>query len=409
VRSESRRRRGVGVIVLLVGAGTASCGGHRLAPPLVAPQGVATTRRPAITVPAGARLAIGTSQGMEIWSATTGVFTVGPTLGDVVVSDVAWSADGRYLSWQTVPVGGHQGAELWDADVSSGITEHWGPVPAGRTYGAVVTRASGVLTYGAVITERTSASGRRTLLPAAPDPAGGRFESWSGGWVAESAARAGELRVQRVSAAGASVPPVVVLDAPSGDGARFDLEAVAVDGRQFAAELGAHGKGCQTAGSAELWTASLTTGVVGDSTPPLAAGRVTQRFWNLDVSGPADTVYASMLVCTTTTRLTKVTSRTKATAKTKATATTRVVRSTEVADSTVLWMRRGGHWSRVGADLVAADRAGNGPLATLSGQIEVTGGVARVTGRGQVGVDGRIIAAGGQTIAWAPVGPIAGP
>ena len=293
---------GVAALGALAAAGPAACGGAgRSAPtavtvPVAAGSVPATTFSPA-TAPAGAQLAIGTAEGMEVWSASTGVFTATPVGRNVVTSELAWSADGRYLSWQTVPAGGgRHGDELWYASVPTGVTRHWGPLPPGRTYGPVVVTDSGVITLGRVITRYAAAQATTVGVLAGPDPAGSGVASWPHGWVVGPAGSPGR-QVRRVTAAGALLGSASVFAGPPPGGRRFDLDAVGADGREAAAELGRHRTGCELSGVAQLWTVSLAGGTPRLSTPPAAVARDTQRFWAIDVSGPAGSVYASSFDC----------------------------------------------------------------------------------------------------------------
>jgi hypothetical protein len=366
---------------LLLGGTLAACGGgHRVAtPPTTVPPAPTTTAPPA-TAPPGARLAIGTSQGLEVWSQSTGIFTVGPTLRGVTVSHIAWSADGRYLSWQTQPAGGRGGPELWYASLASGLTRHWRPPSAGRAFGPVVVTDRDVFTFGPRILRYAPGQVRagRVAVPPVPEPAGSPVESWRGGWIVEPVGSPTGQTVQRITTAGVVLPPGLVLDGGTADGPHFDLEAVDLAGDRLAAELGTHGRGCEQAGTAQLWTAVLPLGTVRFSTPPVSSPGVTQRFWAIDVSGPDGSVYASSFACEARGR-----------------------HAGQVV-STTLWRWRAGDWHRVGGGIVAGDRTGAGPLATLSGNIRVVRHVASVVGSGTVRVGGSVVATGGQAISWAP-------
>ncbi len=364
----------------------AACGGHHgaAAPPSTAASGTTTTV-PGPTAPPGARLAIATSQGVEIWSESTGIFTVGPTVRGVDVSDMAWSDDGRYLSWQTVPSGSRRrGTELWYVALASGITHHWGPRPGGGTYGPVVVTDTGVLSFGPSILRFSPGGpplGASVAVPAVGPLGGAMVQAWAGGWVVEPGGSLTGQAVQRFGTDGLPVPPGLVLDASTSHGPHFDLEAIDRSGTLLAAELGTHGRGCEDNGTAQLWTAVLPTSSVRYSTPPRPFPTDTERFWDIDVSGPDGSVYASTFDCATGGH------------------------HRGEALTTVLWRFRAGDWFRLGAGLVAGDRAGDGPLATLSGEVRVSGGSAAVTGAGTVRVGGRIVATGGQAISWAPYGP----
>jgi hypothetical protein len=370
--------------VLAAGLALAACGGGRdqTGPTAVtvpvAPGDASAVTSPAVTAPAGDRLAIATAAGLEIWSASTGVFTVGPAMENVVVSDLAWSPDGAYLSWQTVPAGpGRPGTALWYAAVRTGITEHWGPLGPGRSYGPVVVTDAGVLTLGAHITRYASSGGVTVGAPAPPDPTGSQVASWLHGWVVQPAGDPAGRPVRLLSAAGTDLAPHLVLDIAPGS-RRLDLVAVAADGQEVASELGRHGAGCEVTGSAQLVTVRPAHGGVSVSRPPTVTRGATQRFWAIDVSGPPGSIYASTFDCAT-----------------KGKGRGRVT-------STVLWSLHAGRWKRVGAHLVAGSQLGQGPLATLAGDVEVTHGVAAVAGGGAVRVNGHIVATGGQAIAWSP-------
>jgi hypothetical protein len=421
VARSGRRALAPLLITAGLGAGLVGCGGGsgRAVPVPVtdaAPSGgdsVATG--PTVTAPVGAHLAIGTADGMEVWSASTGVFTVGPPGRNVVTSDLAWSADGEYLSWQTLAKGGgHQvpgshGDELWYAALRTGVTDHWGPLPPGRTYGPVVVTDTGVLTLGPVIRRYSpvgkadgssatgsgagssgagssgvgssgpgvAAGGVSVGAPAGPVPSASRVAAWLHGWVVEPSGPPAGQRIRRLSAAGATIPPEIVLGAVPAD-VRLDLESADAGGQEVAAELGHQRTGCELTGNASLWVASLTRGTARSSTPPTTVKGARQRFWAVDVSGPSGSVFASTFDCAT-----KGKNRGRAT-------------------STVLWNFQAGTWHRVGAGLVAADQLGHGPVATLAGQIKITRGVAAVTGVGAVRVGGLVVATGGQAIAWSP-------
>jgi hypothetical protein len=344
------------------------------ASPLLAP----TTTAPKAAV--AGRLAIGTGQGMEVWSSTTGVFAVGPTVQGVVVSDIRWSLDGRFLAWQTTPSGGSGGTELWYADVAHGIVHHWGPLRHGGAFGAVVVTDDGVLTFGRRIVRYLPGGGTSIVgRSATPDETGSAVEAWSHGWVVEPR-RVNGLTVRRLDTAGTVLAPTVTLGGAVANGPRFGLDTVDFAGRRFAAALGTAQRTCGGGGSVELWSASLVTGVVRHSPPPATTQGEALRIWGIDVSGTPSAVYTSTFSCPAHVRPGTVI-------------------------TTTLWRYAAGGWERLGPHLLLADDSPTGVLATLGGDVrEGRSGPVTATGSGRVEVEGTVVATGGRSIEWAPVG-----
>lgn len=386
----------MGVTLAACGAGAGSSsgrgGGAAPAPPATvgSTTGVPVSggaARPALPIApktvapsAKGRLAIGTSRGMEVWSARTGVFTVGPVEAGVKVSDVAWSSDGTYLSWQTTRPGSKAGAELWDADLATGQVRHWGPLAKGASYGQVVVLRTGVLVLGPVIREYRSAAvspaavAVKASVPAVDYKAGTPADAWAGGWVVLPALAGGQA-AQRIGATGALLPPTARI----ASGATLDHTAVDLAGRRLAGSLGDGTDTCSTGGSAEVWSVSLRSGRVSHSTPPELLPGAAQRVWSVDVSGPAATLYVATYTCTGADQ-----------------------RDHKVVTPT-LWRSVGTGWDHVGVDIVAADQSPVGTLATLAGEVQLgSGGAAVVAGPGSVKVDGKVVATGAQVIRWAP-------
>lgn len=225
------------------------------------------------------RLAVGTSRGVVIWSANSGVRQAGPPIAageGVQVSMLTWSSDGRHLAWLQGSKTGEASDELVSVDTKTGASSKWPlqGLPGGITFDGPnpVTIDLGdpflhVLRPGGLSVQ--------VLLPSTPTPVG----SFSEGFIFLRHSPTGTPSTAwrtdftgRVSVEGKL--PGTGMYSP------YEMASAAANGKKLAVESGDHQDVCGLGPSSRLYLLNISTGTGTWMSLPVSS-KTTWRFANM--------------------------------------------------------------------------------------------------------------------------------
>jgi len=333
-------------------------------------------------------LAVGTQEGMVLWSDASGATRIGPaTPTPVEVYDVNWSADGDYLAWVQRPLSPDESgrAELVEFDVLTHHSTIWSTKDFDLT--GIVPSSSGVLTdeyFSSSTTQllKFNLNGSTTTTSISV-PGGDAFVAYGDGFLAASNFPGAEgSNVERVSIDGTVITtPAKLSVVPGNESGLYETAAASEDGEFMADELGDHTDVGGVGPSSKITIVNTISGSVSTTGPPTPKDgsvlRVNSMSWS--PSGVLDVTMYNW----------------------GASGNARGI-------PMELWEYSGNEWREIGTEFLAAARGPGGVLATVSGNLKLSSVAespyAVPAGAQQLDVGGALIPLGApaQSIAWAP-------